>query len=1062
MSERQTHKEPDRHNRPGTDSAPSHYQQALSGHDPVDSNFEYRGRGFSDSDVDMEAPRIELHRPPYDSHEFPLPYFHTYEASRAAYPQASGAEDFEELDLEEQDFYLTDTAEQPLNFYLASHSPEHDPWSAFGSLQHVPRTPELTLRSLRYNYVQSLRDNESMFAEQGSPLGAQEAPTPITNPPLTSERVPDVEECRDAATVSPDGFALQAVLPYDTPDADTALRAESLQPEQNNGPHVGSLRHPRPSPSHLLEERVLLDLLPSQLSEEAETLDQRDATGLVDASARTISEHGRKTPNKGSVVGHKRSNSPSKTSSIDPINLPMRIPSTSMNLDVKDFERRDKEAYINRGFRTNDDFHQLLKYSYNERNRRCDLEIDIEWDLVQFCDTELDGYINTDFLDQIPRVLTVTCPDEDCDSTQAASCEDYTELVWGSRGVEILRLILTDLLMGGACYFHSTDLAIQAHLSASKEPTEVFLCAQGQPRDVADMLEQFAWLAATFRPASSKYPLSRSEVTIDQSTFDPQKFRLRLQPLARHTEHYCWTSVVPSAVVATGFPIRSRPVRDSKLDGVGLEIPFEIMASLARVSSVTELEGHQILLGPSIVLFPQKIVLSTAHFETAVQWHLVRSEQLTTPDTARELQQFAKSVGEKRRIADLAGLRCFLGYFGEATVHLGTETSTQKEIQTLGLPKSGQGIKFAREGTVTLGFNVPGIINGSVAGKVLLTRGLRIHLGEDRDYEDLLTASKRQSVVLYDVGARTGWLVSELSIVLSLCLVYLGMPDTQLRFRGNFPMVPLAFAAGDGGAAALQTIYSHGDLRLWKKAQDGEFKTFHSVVYDYLRDVRQLRIGSLAHQISSPQILPALHGLEFADIANKCDTVHEKLLPGGMTPSWWPLCAEGRVYTMFQDGLGQVIQPASKVPRGWETVLRGANLLVASMPCIRELHLDARHPNQRDCLCYHITDNVILDPEGETCRDCEVSHKGMVQAMRQLSSYNANTIYRAPRKLPKETGAIIFGDHAEFHRSVAQLHAAINPRRLERHLKEEQTSQVFTNNISQLAKGAFQNLNRFV
>lgn len=722
-------------------------------------------------------------------------------------------------------------------------------------------------------------------------------------------------------------------------------------------------------------------------------------------------------------------------------------------LDDGDFQRANDEVADDLGFRESDAFRRVIMDSYDDEDITCSLKILADWELPQFCEAELQPVPGSDMADQISRVLTITCPGLDSDldskSAQALSCQDYTKLVWGRRGDDILRFILTNGVMEGEYQLHYSDLTLELSFPGSQGPGSpgqtALLEARGRPRDVADALEQFAWIASTFRPPSSQFPLSRSTVRIAGDQTNGLGYILQLDPLTAYSSSSCWTSVIPAAVVAIGFPTRKRKFNMSTR---GLEIPFEIMVTLAKVSALTDVEGHQILVGPSKILFPGELLIhandhSHASYTydmdntnqvAAVQWHCIESEHLGNPDTCQALRELANKAGARMKIADLVKLRCFLGYFEKATVHLGTEEPAHQEAVPLGLPKSGQGIRLAREGTLTLGFNIPGIVNGSVAGKVLLTRSLQIALGESKEYEDLLTASKHQSVVLYDVDARTGWLVSELSVVLYVCLTFLHLPETQRRLRSIGPKPPFAAAAGDGGQAALELILAYGDKQLWKKALDGEYKTFHSVVNDFLRDIRTLRNASLIHQQSSSlRVLPVLRGLEMGDIVMKKDSIDEKKLPHDMTPPWWPLCGDRKVYTIFHTGLGQVIRPAWDVPPGWETVLRGANLLVASMACVWRLNSSAQHPNQKSCPCFHITDHMAWDPMRSSCPDCKDSASfDMVQTLRHLRMNYSTCV--APRRVPRACGAIIFGDHSLFHKAVHEL--SIGTHRLMRHLEK--------------------------
>jgi hypothetical protein len=377
----------------------------------------------------------------------------------------------------------------------------------------------------------------------------------------------------------------------------------------------------------------------------------------------------------------------------------------------REFARDSNEVGHSLGFRESDSFRSLLANSYNEKNGRCILETAVDWDLPKFCRAELGLFALSKLVIDIPKILTVTSPGVTFTTTQAASCEDYTRLVWGSRGEGILRSVLSNALREGPWRFEVPDLSLQVCFQRSEnsvsETGTAVLSITGRPRDVADVLEQFAWIACTFRPPSSQFPLSRSTVTIRHDPVHTKRHRFCLDPPTAHQDSFCWTSIIPSAVVATGFPIRRRFFEDHNMLGEGIEIPVEIMASLARISALTELDGRQLLVGPSMVLYPTKLLAKP--LSTAVQWHCVQSRSLGTLDTGRILRSIANGGQIKLDIADLVGCRCFLGYFEQATVHLGTEAPAEREVVPLGLDRAKQRIELAREGTFTMGFSIPGI-----------------------------------------------------------------------------------------------------------------------------------------------------------------------------------------------------------------------------------------------------------------------------------------------------------------------------------------------------------------
>ncbi|KAB5554433.1 hypothetical protein GE09DRAFT_1120954 [Coniochaeta sp. 2T2.1] len=676
------------------------------------------------------------------------------------------------------------------------------------------------------------------------------------------------------------------------------------------------------------------------------------------------------------------------------------------------------------GFRDALNFKTLVNMSYSAGS--CKLSIHADWPLAEFCSRELPDYEGLE--SDIPLVLTLTQimgVGTAGGFTQAASCEEYTHMVWGSRGSRILRAILPGVRQG-LCHFEEGTLSLDMVQDKSSEARidRAMITLSGDLHDVADVLEQLAWLACVFRPSSSQSPICESSVRLSLDSV--KGHQLLLQELTPFPDPLypvtpCWTLAIPTAVIATGFPIRQRN------EGRGVEISFDLMASLLRVSAVSEIQGRQALVGPSNVVVPSGPLLEDGD---AVQWHCVSSKKLITSNTDNI---FEGSMAVDKPVAELAKLRCFLGYFERATVHLGTDETRNQVIGETNLPRSNQRLELAREMTFTTGFSIPGIINGTVGGKVLLQKSLQVAFSDKKEHHDLLADSKMQSVVLYDTNTRTGWLVSELSIVLHLVLLFLNLPATRPRYQDRIPDLQYLPGSRDGGQAAMDFIYQHGDLPLWRKASTTEYKLLQDVVDDFLRSVRALGNASLLQQKPKRLFLKlaGLRGWEFTDILRKKSLIDEKRLPSGHVPSWWRLCDEGTVYTIFATGLGQVIRPTSRVPPGWQTVLEGADLLVASTSCIRQLREHARtcaDPNKG----YSITRNLLWDPQCERYRDCDRSCEQFIQYLRPIRNSDR---YSIPSLAVRSLDAIIFGDHQQFHEVVRQLEQGM------RHLDRLLTSQ---------------------
>jgi hypothetical protein len=347
-----------------------------------------------------------------------------------------------------------------------------------------------------------------------------------------------------------------------------------------------------------------------------------------------------------------------------------------------------------------------------------------------------------------------------------------------------------------------------------------------------------------------------------------------LQPAIKNTELLrnktgptCWHSLFPNGVLAQGFPIAERN------EGDGIEIPFELMVTLAQVSISMDYEdgkGGTILIGHSATLIPSRFL------ENAVQWHYVEASDTQT------LMEEIKACTEwilQRDISQLTKLRTLLGYFTEAQTPLGTEKLLDSgTVKSSGLDESKSRIEIAREGTTTAGFSIQGVFQGTIGGKWMLSKTLRVSLSETRDYDDRLEKAIEQPILIYDWETKSAWLVSELSLILHMAITFLRQPRIQQHHwvengesvRQAWPSLPYAKPSPNGGIAAYEAIKSNKNLYLYTGA-NGEKKIFWEVVDCFLKDIAAIRKAvNLRKAQAGWQIFGSrLQGWDFNDLATK-------------------------------------------------------------------------------------------------------------------------------------------------------------------------------------------------
>ncbi len=146
--------------------------------------------------------------------------------------------------------------------------------------------------------------------------------------------------------------------------------------------------------------------------------------------------------------------------------------------------------------------------------------------------------------------------------------------------------------------------------------------------------------------------LSYSDVVFERTS--TLQFRMMLMDLrkVKKTDSSCWHPPFANCVLVRGFTTPNRGKEN------GIELPFEVMLSLACIVCPMEYHDGVNLRGVSLTLLP------IDHAPGSVQWHCVFSKQESSLPRADEV---TKQISEWFETSDLQLLRTartFLGYCG--------------------------------------------------------------------------------------------------------------------------------------------------------------------------------------------------------------------------------------------------------------------------------------------------------------------------------------------------------------------------------------------------------------
>lgn len=159
-------------------------------------------------------------------------------------------------------------------------------------------------------------------------------------------------------------------------------------------------------------------------------------------------------------------------------------------------------------------------------------------------------------------------------------------------------------LAHGSITFRSILNRIEAHVLA---PRHIMIEAG----------EQLCWLGAACR--ASSIPNCRSYYTTSVMESEDTTCIVQCLEIPAHeaedvssSSARCWTPLFRNPSIARGFPIAKRDDKQK-----GLEVPINMMASLAGADRITTFDDQTMLKGFSTLLVPVKSIASS------VIWHLV-------------------------------------------------------------------------------------------------------------------------------------------------------------------------------------------------------------------------------------------------------------------------------------------------------------------------------------------------------------------------------------------------------------------------------------------------------
>ncbi|KAH0538907.1 hypothetical protein FGG08_004498 [Glutinoglossum americanum] len=611
-------------------------------------------------------------------------------------------------------------------------------------------------------------------------------------------------------------------------------------------------------------------------------------------------------------------------------------------------------------------------------------------------------------------VVTLTGSIKDA---QAATCMDYMKWRWPETGPILLHAIERAIVSNDFTHqATSADLVIEVLENGDKgglANESTILKARGSRLAVAEVAEGLAWLSAAFRKSPYE-KLTRSEA-VKRSWREEDGVSLSFDiclselSLLGREESPCWLPLFTHSVIVAGFPPRPRNY------GIGLDIPFEVMAFLSGVESLVSHEGGLILKGLSSIVFPKQRLP-----DGSIQWHLNVEECNDHQISAWTVEDNCPDWLKVNDPKELEASRHFLGWCKNSKVTLGTR---EADYGSIGFTAALEKMRTFSWTTLTLGLGgQKGVGPGASFGFAIAKTRIPRRADRAQNIDRMLLIAREEPLIVYDSSAQRAWLVPAISALLHMVHIWARRNEKFLP-RG---LPPFADASPDGGEAALSLINRESKFELG--SEDDAPLTLKGLVKDFWlslnesRSPRPKRSGKV------------IYGYELMDIVRGSDLRLKEHTIKNTAGDWPYLTGDDRV-VLFCDGLGEAITPdasTSTVCSEWRSVPRRQDYLAATGLCLQYLAEGCKGGKNCERLMAALQWH---QPESHRLfEDCD-SH-GPVECQRLQELIHRPGVLRkvVPPKDFYHTGAAIFGIAGKIIRPppVVSLTAPSGPRIQER------------------------------
>jgi len=445
-----------------------------------------------------------------------------------------------------------------------------------------------------------------------------------------------------------------------------------------------------------------------------------------------------------------------------------------------------------------------------------------------------------------------------------------------------------------------------------------------------DLINAISWMTAALRHSPhDRVSYSTSLVEVRKHTGEERSLSIKAMEIQEiQASQACWHPIFPHAVIAKGFPYRSR------IEGEGLEISFANMVHMSRGWDFVEFDEGFLIEGLTSLLIPVSNLLK----DDALQWHF---EDKTKQDSRRRSSKakILESCGIDKwhktlSSVELMKTRCFLGWVARAEVVIGTSKydahirpSNAEEVPTM---------KHTNSHTITISAGLMGF--GTLAYQrswLPFANPSQLVFVKDKDICDTLADRKHDTVLVYDVAAETAWCLPQSSIVLYLAHAVLGRREYKVFHGDKETPLDLAEPGPDGSREASKVLKD--SLKFKVRKHDSGSTLIEEDISDTYRDIwhtlNVIEAGLETAEVEYGKVgLKApkyLHGVEFTDVVKMKRSMKIKQAMMKIPAPWTHLKSHSPI-VLFCKGLDSPIIPvhSTTVCDSWKNVPENKDYLV--------------------------------------------------------------------------------------------------------------------------------------